>query len=389
MSNTINAVIKQLRDEVQLLRDELAIMKRKYEDIIHNLDDENFSSRFVQEKNDMKTAIEVTAEGIKSQVSKEDLEGALEEYTTLQQTSNAITSHAYAKADLSSAVEVNDIKNATDKTKTYCIKDENNKRTYYYYNEISKRWEEIVGGGIETVFEQTATGYKLKGNIEIDGSCVLTDSLTFDSSDNPLQVQYSVDGTTDWHSTFNSDNDKFMRLKIGARWSDAMKVVGSDGQAGTNGTNATVTAEDVFNVLTAGGTTQGLFPVFYNGSNKLMINAEYIKSGTIDAERIDVDNLKVKRLYSEHSNENFYAKIASNVGDFGIYKSDAAANANPKNADCIWGLFYSDGLTGALNFFSNGDNFLGHNHKQGKTYPKGHWDFSSLTDISGLDARFG
>ena len=36
---------KQLRNEVQLLRDELAIMKRKYEDILYNLDDDNFSRR--------------------------------------------------------------------------------------------------------------------------------------------------------------------------------------------------------------------------------------------------------------------------------------------------------------------------------------------------------
>ena len=237
MSDTLE--MKKLRNEVQLLRDELAIMKRKYEDIIYNLDTDNFSSRFVKEQDNMKTAIEVTAEGIKTKVSKEDLDGELEEYTTLEQTSRAISSRAYASADLSSAVKIENISQAIDKSKTYYISttDGNGKvtKTYYYYNDISKEWEEIVGGGIESVFEQTAAGFKLKGNVQVDGSCILTDSLKFDSSDKPLEVEYSVDGVSGWHSVFDSEKDKFMHLKIGANWSDAMKIVGDDGQPGSPG----------------------------------------------------------------------------------------------------------------------------------------------------------
>ena len=41
---------KELRNEVQMLRDELAIMQRKYEDILYNLDDENFSGVLLKEK---------------------------------------------------------------------------------------------------------------------------------------------------------------------------------------------------------------------------------------------------------------------------------------------------------------------------------------------------
>ena len=69
---------RQLRNEVQLLRDELAIMKRTFEDIIYNLDTDNFSSRFTKEQGKMRAAIEFTAEGIKSKVSKEDLDTYLE-----------------------------------------------------------------------------------------------------------------------------------------------------------------------------------------------------------------------------------------------------------------------------------------------------------------------
>ena len=302
MSDNINSMnYKQLRNEVQLLRDELAIMKRKYEDIIYNLDTDNFSSRFVKEQGDMRTAIKVTAEGIETKVSNEEFESTKTQLaekiesdvknlddtlsTKITQTADAIKSHAYASADLSSALEISDISKATDITKTYYIKDGNGNKTYYYYNEISKDWEEIIGGGIDTVFEQTATGFKLKGNVEVDGSCILTDSLTFDSSDNPLQVEYSVDGINNWHSTFASGSDKFMRLKIGARWSDAMKIVGDNGQNGlngTNGTNATVTATDIFNFLTNHGTNQGIFAAFVNNNNQLYINAEYLATKIAD-----------------------------------------------------------------------------------------------------------
>lgn len=83
MSDISKMTDKQLRNEVQLLRDELAIMKRKYEDIIYNLDTDNFSSRFVKEQGDMKTAIEVTAKGIKTKVSNEEFESEKIQTATL------------------------------------------------------------------------------------------------------------------------------------------------------------------------------------------------------------------------------------------------------------------------------------------------------------------
>lgn len=89
MSNS-QLEVKRLSNEVQLLRDELAIMKRKYEDIIYNLDTDNFSSRFVKEQGDMRTAIEITAEGIKTKVSKEDLNKSLSSYSTIEQTADKI-----------------------------------------------------------------------------------------------------------------------------------------------------------------------------------------------------------------------------------------------------------------------------------------------------------
>lgn len=261
---------KQLRNEVQLLRDEIAIMKRKYEDIIYNLDTDNFSSRFVKEHKDMRTAIEITAEGIKTKVSKDDLG----KYTTLEQTAEAIKTQAYASADLSSAIEIDNISKRTDITKTYCLitKDEDGNVTdkkYYYYNTISEEWEEIVGGSIYTVFEQTPTGFKLKGNVLIDGG-----KITWDKTTTPVQTKYSKDGSS-WHDEFLAD-DIYMKMSFdgGKEWTSPMKVVGTDGKDGADGedgSNASVTFTSVNNALGK------LFKTFSGGSVTSMTNA-YIYS---------------------------------------------------------------------------------------------------------------
>lgn len=361
MSNDINKMdYKQLRNEVQLLRDELAIMQRKYEDIIYNLDTDNFSSRFVKEQGDMRTAIKVTAEGIESKVSNDEFESTkaqtaqkiesevkkltdadkelsskitqtadairsdvksatealdgklenystkaqtaesissavesvntatnnkLKNYTTIEQTADAIKSQAYASADLSSAIQITDLTQATDQTKTYYIEDGSGNKNYYYYNKISKEWEEIVGGGIDTVFEQTETGFKLKGNVLIDGDTVVTENLklsgnvTWDMSNSPVLTRYSAD-QVNWHSPM-VDGDLYMQMSFdgGKHWSTTTKVVGTDGKNGTNGTNgtnATVTPQKVFEALTDSGANQGIFAAFVEKENQIYINAEYI-----------------------------------------------------------------------------------------------------------------
>ena len=58
-----------------------------------------------------------------------------------------------------------------------------------------------------------------------------------------VSVQYSVDGTSNWHDTFVS-GDKYMRQKVGTgNWSAAMKVVGEDGKDGDDGHTPTITAD--------------------------------------------------------------------------------------------------------------------------------------------------
>ena len=224
MSNAnINTMdLKQLRNEVQLLRDELAITKRKYEDILYNLDDANFSDRFVKEKDNMKTAITITAEGIETKVSKDEFDSQmmqtasliatkvsnteLGKYSTTAQTENLIQSAVNALGDdyvtnslfeqransikmsvnamYSNPVKVNGFNQFNaDENKVYYDTSEN---TYWYFN--GEEWCESENANFGTVFEQTPTGFALKGNVTIDGSFVtniskVNDTLYLGSSD--------------------------------------------------------------------------------------------------------------------------------------------------------------------------------------------------------------
>ncbi len=252
---------KELRQEVQLLRDELALMKRKYEDIIHNLDEDNFGANFKVELGDKFSSIEQTADEIKSVVSK--------------------------NANLKEATLITSLDEAKNKDVIYKIQEKNADgdiigERYYYYSKITKNWEKLSGDSIYTVFSQTADGFSLKGNVLIDGNTVITKNLNFSGNvtwemeNTPVLTQYSSDNKN-WHSPMAS-GDMYMRMSFdgGVNWSTSTKVVGTDGRNGSNGSDANVTPENVFNALTDNGAQQGIFAAFINNEDKLYINAEYI-----------------------------------------------------------------------------------------------------------------
>ncbi len=224
MSNDINKMdFKQLRNEVQYLRDELAIFKRKYEDIIYNLDNDNFSSKLIREKNDMKTEIEVNAEGIKTKVSNEEFE------STKTQLANQITSEVKNVNDTLSS-RITQTANSIESTVKSVVDDvyikdklgneyltdatfrsnlqqdsygiyatvESNYETKANANSnygsligsisnvsvkangISSRVADIEGGEFNgyTLFEQTASKFSFTGNVEISGSAIVGGIIT-------------------------------------------------------------------------------------------------------------------------------------------------------------------------------------------------------------------
>lgn len=171
--NIENMNFKELRAEVQLLRDELAIFKRKYEDAIYNLDSSNFSSRLVKEQKGMVTAIEITSKGLKTKVSREDLNDTLASYSTIEQTADAITATVTAEY-VNGLIGGDYVTNAVLSSK------------------ISQSTSDImlnVSKDYETKTDANATYAKLEGNIST-------------SADNIL---LSVSGTYQTQSSANAD----------------------------------------------------------------------------------------------------------------------------------------------------------------------------------------
>jgi hypothetical protein len=279
---------KQLRNEVQLLRDELAIFKRKYEDIIHNLDTDNFSSRYVKEQGDTRTKIEQNAEKISLQAEKiTDNEEAMAELTVKAGEISSI-----AKTNITAFFESGVMPtkaNTSDNQKKMLCKYSGD---YYYYNDITQMWTEYPKDGLQTMFVQSGEGFELQGNVLIDGDLVTTKNLklsgnvTWDMSNSPVQTRYSSNGTS-WHSPMVS-GDMYMQMSFdgGKTWSTPTKVVGTDGRDGSNGSNADVTPENVFNALTNSGANQGIFAAFVNKQNKLYINAEYLATKIADVDDV-------------------------------------------------------------------------------------------------------
>ena len=77
-----------------------------------------------------------------------------------------------------------------------------------------------------------------------------------------LSVQYSTNGTSNWHDTF-ATGDIYMRQKLGnGSWSSAMKIVGEDGKNAITMTSATTPSGEYNGQM---GFWQGQ-PYMWNGS---------------------------------------------------------------------------------------------------------------------------
>ncbi|MBQ8637147.1 MAG: hypothetical protein IJ423_05670 [Clostridia bacterium] len=379
---------KQLRNAVQLLYDELAIFKRKYNDAIYNLDSDNLGKSFTVTQNNMKAQLKIAADAIKAAVTEEDLALELKKYSTVEQTAEAITStvtaeyvntligggyvtnammmsqiqqsseqillsvsaeyetkadleeklkdyatitltrdgisaYVQSQANLQNAVTITDLSQAIDVGKTYKIQSFNSSgtvigETYYYYNSLSKSWEKISGDTVYTMFSQTDEGFVLKGNTIIDGNTTITRNLTlsgnvtWDMENSPVLTRYSSDGVS-WHSPM-VDGDMYMQMSFdgGHSWSTTTKVVGTDGKNGINGSNASVTPQNVFNALTDDGATQGIFAAFVNNNNQLYINAEYLATKIADV----ADTLYIGDYSTLLNQKSIYFNDRANISTF-------------------------------------------------------------------------
>ena len=304
---------KQLRNAVQLLYDELAIFKRKYNDAIYNLDSDNLGKSFTIEQNHMKAQIKIAADAIKTMVSESDLDKTLENYSTITQTANAIQTVVSKGANLDDAIPISSLEDATDTEAIYVVQEtnENGKllsETYYYFNDITKQWEILSGDSIYTVFNQTAEGFSLKGNVVIDGNTVITKNLTlsgivtWDMDNSPVKSQYSADATN-WHDSF-TDGDLYMRMTFnGKDYGEAVKVVGTDGKNGSNGRNGKDGVVD------------------YSQVNAILKSTYGIEATTLSSASISSPTIYSAEIYSPNIYGTNLMLVAQNAANDAIYNN--------------------------------------------------------------------
>lgn len=310
---------KKLYTEVQTLRDELAIFKRKYEDAIYNLDSDNFGKSFTVEQNNMKAQIKITADALKSTVTSTEMASAIKQ-----------------SADNINLYVTNALKDYSTTEQVESSIDIVNNKISLVVNE--KDGENVINSaGIITAINN--------GDSEITLNANKINLTAYPKKDD---IALSVD---------NDGKSSDLTIKCGSETLSTATI--------------RITGFVEFSDLSTNGSTT------INGSN--------IKTGTISAARIDTDNLSCTRLYSKGNESGCHAKIASAVGDFGVYTSSATDNSDPKNSKCIWGVYNSDMTTQTVNLYAYGNNYLGYSGGQKKTYPKGSWDFSSAT-VTGLSA---
>lgn len=273
-NNINNMDIKQLRNEVQLLRDELAIMKRNFEDILYNLDTDNFSQRIVKQGEDMYTKIEQTADKIELQAEKVEenesniatLQVTAKEISTevtnvkndvstnssrITQNAESITSEVAARTSADEALSASITQTASDITYTvvkkitvqfekssiptygntnseekgmlcYCT---SNKK-YYYFNEFKGEWQEYdARNGINSKFIQTAYGFKFTTDVKIDADLIVEGTIDADriNTDELSCTKLYATATNGGYSTMDAnglivyDNNDASKVRIGCQ----------------------------------------------------------------------------------------------------------------------------------------------------------------------------
>ena len=320
-NNINNMDIKQLRNEVQLLRDELAIMKRNFEDILYNLDTDNFSQRIVKQGEDMYTKIEQTADKIELQAEK--VEENEKSIASLEITADEIQSEVFEEIE--------------DGTKVSRITQNANAITA----EVTARKNAI--SDLNSEFTLTADGITTavsrKMAVKFKKNVKPTASNTSDEEKGML-CEY--------------DNTLYYYNDISGTW----KLYPLDG------------VRSQF-IQTADG---------FEFTNDVKINADLIVKGTISADRIDTDNLSCTRLYAKGNTTGYSVRLNGSLGDFGIFNGSASDYASANGYNCMFGIYNS---FPNVNLFIYGNNFMGYDVDTDTIWAKGNWDFS-VANVKGL-----
>jgi hypothetical protein len=195
--------------------------------------------------------------------------------------------------------------------------------------------------------------------------------LYLNALSNALYIEYSSD-STNWHETFNSVSDIYMRQKIGeyGTWTDAIRIIAQDGVDGINGIDGINSYLHI------------KYSDYPDGTNMNEIGGKYIGTYTDDSPTDSTDKSKYtwvlikgdqgdigspgadgesNYIHIKYSNDgiNFTGNNGEDVGDWiGIYIDDNPIDSNTfssyqwkkiKGSDGytpVKGIDYFDGIDG-------------------------------------------
>ena len=205
---------KQLRNKVQSLIDEVARMKRYYEDSINNLDSSNFGKSFAIQQNNMKATIKMAADVIKTAVTEDDLAQELTKYSTIEQTAEAITSTVTAEyvntligddivtnATMQSAIQQSATQIQTSVSATYETKED----AETAYSEINSKITQSADLITATVTKEYVTG--LIGD-EYVSNAVMNTAIEQSATSIKSEVSSTYETKTDAEASHNTLNSK-------------------------------------------------------------------------------------------------------------------------------------------------------------------------------------
>lgn len=196
------------------------------------------------------------------------------------------------------------------------------------------------------------------GDISMKGNLNLSQlsSITWNAETAPVKYQFSVNGTSGWHTDM-SDSDMYRRdsLDGGKTWGNAYQFRGKDGRNGSDGSDATVNFSNILNALKTAASTQNTF---------------------ITATKLGAPNIYGANIYG--------AKMYAN--DFGIYPEEGEDSGTFTLYAHNTSMFSIEYLfPGIVSFVTQGSGWI-----HGNYYFMGNVDFSNAT-VTGLDtaATFG
>lgn len=199
--------LKRLEDGIALLEEQLISMKRHYEDLLNNLDEDNFSANYKVQQGNMYSKIEQTAEKIEMEVG--DMSGKI---SKIEQTSKDISFKVGTYWDAIINVEVNpedidnraELLNYTDNLVTY-------RNQNYYYNTVQDKWIKTDSDSMTSQFLQTASGFKLNGDVLIDGNTFVNGEFSTATKDS---VNVSVEaGKIAYYSTSDGKKNEIFSIE--------------------------------------------------------------------------------------------------------------------------------------------------------------------------------